>query len=92
MRADTSELRFGGVQKLILELETLPRTEHFNHTSVKSWIHLWGILNQPLLIFVTASEFFRYSIWNFDFFAKRGIPRPKPVPLFGTAFGFMKKV
>ena len=27
---DTSELRFGGVQKLVFELETRPRTEQFN--------------------------------------------------------------
>ena len=26
---DTSKLRFGGVQKLVLELETRPRTEQF---------------------------------------------------------------
>ena len=26
---DTSELRFGGVQKLVLELKTRPRTEQF---------------------------------------------------------------
>ena len=38
---DTSELRFGGVQKLFLDLETRPRTEQFkSHVRIhKLWCH-----------------------------------------------------
>ena len=48
--ADTSKLRFGSVQNLYLELETLPLTELFRSHPPGSWHPLLGeILDPPLL-------------------------------------------
>ena len=34
----------------------------------------------------------KYFTWEFDFFTKRGIPGPKPVPFFGTAYSMLTEV
>ena len=41
---DTSELRFGGVQKLVLELETRPRTEQFKSHFRSDFLQIAALL------------------------------------------------
>ena len=51
---DTSELRFGGVQKLILELETRPRTEAFRIHANAETLNLLSRRDLVFVLFYTS--------------------------------------
>nr|QST15042.1 CYP360A2 protein [Diaphanosoma celebensis] len=53
-----------------------------------------SLLSSTLWIVAASSAsylLYKWSTKNFDYFAKQGIPAPKPIPLYGNLWGIWKK-